>query len=292
MIFRGPYEDVAIPEMSLPEFVLAGAAQRGDNPALIDGPTGRTLTYEALAGGVRALAAGLAAKGFSKGDVFAIHSPNVPEYAMAFHGIAAAGGIVTTMNPLYTEEELSFQLEDSKARYLLTVPQFLEVARAAGEAAGVEEIFVFGEAEGASPFAGLLAPGEEPPHVQFSPKEDLVVLPYSSGTTGFPKGVMLTHHNLVSNVVQAEVPQEVGESDVVIGVLPFFHIYGMTVIMNIAIHVGATIVTMPRFDLQQFLELIQNHKVTRAFIVPPIALALAKHPMVADYDLSLSLIHI
>lgn len=286
MIFRGPYEDVAIPEMSLPEFVLAGAAQRGDKPALIDGPTGRTLTYEALAGGVRALAAGLAAKGFSKGDVFAIHSPNVPEYAMAFHGIAAAGGIVTTMNPLYTEEELSFQLEDSKARYLLTVPQFLEVARAAGEAAGVEEIFVFGEAEGASPFAGLLAPGEEPPHVQFSPKEDLVVLPYSSGTTGFPKGVMLTHHNLVSNVVQAEVPQEVGESDVVIGVLPFFHIYGMTVIMNIAIHVGATIVTMPRFDLQQFLELIQNHKVTRAFIVPPIALALAKHPMVADYDLS------
>ena len=286
MIFRSPFEDVVIPEVSLTEFVLAGAHERGDKAALIDGPTGRTVTYAGLAGGVRALAAGLAQRGFGKGDVFAIHSPNIPEYALAFHGIASAGGIVTTMNPLYTKDELAFQLEHSRARYLLTIPQFLETAQAAAEAAGVEEVFVFGEADGVSPFASLLAPGEDPPVVGFSPREDLVVLPYSSGTTGFPKGVMLTHHNLVSNVIQAEVAQGVDESDVIIGVLPFFHIYGMTVIMNIAIHLGATIVTMPRFDLPQFLELIQNHKVTRAFIVPPIALALAKHPMVADYDLS------
>ncbi|MPZ69958.1 MAG: AMP-binding protein [Actinobacteria bacterium] len=286
MIFRSPYEDVAIPEVSLPEFVLADAHGRGDKAALIDGPTGRTVTYAGLSGGVRALAAGLAQRGFGKGDAFAIHSPNIPEYALAFHGIAAAGGIITTMNPLYTKDELAFQLEHSKARYLLTIPQFLETSQAAAEASGVEEVFVFGEADGVTPFASLLAPGEEPPVVNFSPRVDLVVLPYSSGTTGFPKGVMLTHHNLVSNVVQAGVVQGVDEWDVVIGVLPFFHIYGMTVIMNLAIHRGATIVTMPRFDLQQFLELIQDHKVTRAYVVPPIALALAKHPMVADYDLS------
>lgn len=121
MIFRSPFEDVVIPEVSLTEFVLAGAHERGDKAALIDGPTGRAVTYAGLAGGVRALAAGLAQRGFGKGDVFAIHSPNIPEYALAFHGIASAGGIVTTMNPLYTKDELAFQLEHSRARYLLTI---------------------------------------------------------------------------------------------------------------------------------------------------------------------------
>ncbi len=286
MVFSSPFPDVEIPDVSLPEYVLAGAAARGAKPALIDGPSGRTVTYADMAAGTKALASGLALRGFSKGDVFAIHSPNIPEYALAFHGIAAAGGIVTTMNPLYTEEELAFQLEHSKARFMVTVPMFLEVARAAGDKAGVEEIFVFGDADGATPFASLLAPDAAVPEVAISPAEDLVVLPYSSGTTGFPKGVMLTHRNLVANVIQAEVPQDVSEDDVIIGVLPFFHIYGMTVIMNIAVHHGATIVTMPRFDLEQFLTLIQKHKVTRAYIVPPIALALAKHPMVGDFDLS------
>ena len=285
MAVKSPHSAIDIPDVSLAEFVLGKAAERGDKPALIDGPTGRTVTYAQLAGAVDRLAAGLAERGFTKGDVFAIFSPNLPEYAIAFHGVAAAGGIATTINPLYTVEELTFQLKDSKASYLLTIPQFIDRALEAAERAGVREVFVLGEAEGATPFAELLTSTGPAPEVDIAPADDLVVLPYSSGTTGLPKGVMLTHRNLVANISQALVPHSVTEEDVIIGVLPFFHIYGMTVIMNIAIHLGATIVTMPRFDLEEFLTLLQNHKVTRAYLVPPIILGLAKHPVVDKYDL-------
>ena len=286
MIFRSPYPDVDIPSQSLTSFVLEHAAARGDKPALIDGPTGRTITYAQLAGGVQKVAAGLAERGLAKGDRFAIFAPNVPEYALAFHGIAAAGGVVTTINSLYTVEELTFQLKHSKARFLLTIPQFLDRAQPAAAEAGVEEIFVLGEAEGATPFTSLLATEAAPPQIDFDPAEDLIALPYSSGTTGFPKGVMLTHRNLVANVCQTIEPHSTDENDVVMGVLPFFHIYGMTVIMNVAVRIGATVVTMPRFDLEQFLTLMQDHKITRAYLVPPIILGLAKHPIVDRFDLS------
>ena len=120
---QGPYPDVEIPDQSLPAFVLADALQHADKPALIDGPSGRTLTYGRLAAGVERVAAGLAERGLGKGDVLAIYSPNLPEYALAFYGVAAAGGIATTINPLYTVDELAVQLQDTGARYLLTVPR-------------------------------------------------------------------------------------------------------------------------------------------------------------------------
>jgi len=285
MTVRSPFPPVEIPEVALPDFVLEKAGEFGDRPALIDGPSGRTITYSQLSAAVRSVAAGLAAKGLGHGDVFAIFSPNVPEYAVAFHAVASLGGISTTANPLYTADELTFQLKDSGAKFLLTIPQFLEVAAVAAERSGIAEIFVFGDAPGATPFSSLMS-GDAPPATDINPREDLVVLPYSSGTTGFPKGVMLTHRNLVANVCQSEAVVPVGEDDTIIGVLPFFHIYGMTVIMNAAIRRGATIVTMPRFDLEQFLRLLQDYKVTRAHLVPPIVLALAKHPMVDKFDLS------
>jgi acyl-CoA synthetase (AMP-forming)/AMP-acid ligase II len=285
MVVRSPRPDVSIPDVSLTEFVLGAAAGRGDHPALIDGPSGRTITYKALAGSVRAVAAGLAARGFQKGDVFAIYSPNLPEYAVAFHAVASLGGIVTTINPLYTPEELAFQLNDSAARYLLTIPQFLEAAQAGAAQSKIEEVFVLGEAEGATAFSSLATSGAAPPNVTIA-AGDIVVLPYSSGTTGFPKGVMLTHRNLVANMAQIEPLWNVSEDDKLIGILPFFHIYGMTVIMNAAIRRGATIVTMPRFDLEQFLQIIQDHRITRAYVVPPIVLALAKHPAIDGFDLS------
>jgi acyl-CoA synthetase (AMP-forming)/AMP-acid ligase II len=286
MVIKSPYPDVEVPSVSLPDFVLGRAAERGDKPALIDGPTGRTITYAALAAGVDRIAAGLAERGFRKGEVFAIFSPNVPEYALAFHGVAAAGGISSTINPLYTVDELVFQLRDSNAKYLLTIPQFLDRALDAAKRVGIEEVFVLGEAEGATPFTALMAAEGDAPRVPIDPREDLVVLPYSSGTTGLPKGVMLSHQNIVANIRQALVPHSTSEEDVIIGVLPFFHIYGQEVIMNNGLANGSTIVTMPRFDLEQFLGLVQEHKVTRAYLVPPIILALAKHPIVDKYDLS------
>src|SRR5687767_15730975 len=137
------------PRTDVTSFVLERAADRGSKPALIDGPTGRTVTYAELDQATKALAAGLAARGFGKGDALAIYMPNLPEYAIAFHGVARAGGRATTANPLYTARELEHQLLDSQARILLTVPPFLDVAREAAGAAGVDDVFVVGEAEGA-----------------------------------------------------------------------------------------------------------------------------------------------
>jgi acyl-CoA synthetase (AMP-forming)/AMP-acid ligase II len=281
----GPEPDVEIPDLDITSFVLEHAESHADKPALIDGPSGRALTYGQLAESIRALAAGLAARGFGKGDVLGVYMPNVPEYAIAFHGATSAGGKCTTMNPLYTANEVAHQLEDSGARYLVTVGPMLEVAKEAASRAGIEEVFVIGEGD-ATPFTDLLGDPSEAPSPEIDPDGDLAVLPYSSGTTGLPKGVMLSHRNLVANLQQNAACFPITEDDVLIGVLPFFHIYGMVVIMNQGLRAGATIVTMPRFDLDQFLGLIAEHGVTRAYVVPPIALALAKHPAVDGHDLS------
>jgi acyl-CoA synthetase (AMP-forming)/AMP-acid ligase II len=285
-VVLSPHPDVTVPDIPLHEFVLADAMQRADQAALVDGPSGRTLTYGQLAGGVRRVAAGLAARGFSKGDVFAIYCPNVPEYALAFYGVSAAGGINTTISPLYTVEELVRQLSDAHARFLLTVPPFLAKALEAADRSGVEEVFVLGEGEGATPFADLLTAGDTPPAVEIDPANDLVVLPYSSGTTGVNKGVMLTHRNLVANVCQGAPALLAGEGERLIAVLPFFHIYGLVVLMCAALSRGSTLVTMPKFDLEEFLRLLQDQRITRAYVAPPIVLALAKHPLVDKYDLS------
>jgi acyl-CoA synthetase (AMP-forming)/AMP-acid ligase II len=285
-IHRSPYPDVEVPDIPLTPFVLGRAGELSDRAALIDGPSGRVLTYGALAAQVRALAAGLAGRGFGKGDVFAIYLPNVPEYAVAFHGVISTGGAVTTINPLYTVDELADQLKISGARYLLTIGPFLDTALEAAARAGVGEVFVLGDGDGASPFASLFDSSGDWPAVSIDPARDLVALPCSSGTTGLCKSVMLSHRNLVANVLQSEAAHPIGGEDRLMGVLPFFHIYGQTVIMNMGLHLGATIVTMPRFDLEQFLGLIQEHRLTFAHLVPPIVLALAKHPLVDRYDLS------
>ena len=278
-----------IPDVDLTSFTLARAAELGDKPALIDGPSGRTITYEQLDGGTRALAASLAARGIGKGDVVAIYMPNLPEYALIFHGVIRAGATSTTANPLYTAHELAHQLNDSGARMLFTIGPFLENARAAAAEAGLspEGIIVVGEGDGdETTLLELRDEGGEVPEVDYDIGSDLAVIPYSSGTTGLPKGVMLSHRNLIANVLQFTQVIEMQEDDVLIGVLPFFHIYGLTEIMNAGRHFGATIVTMPRFDLDGFLGLIAEHRVTLTYVVPPIALALAKHPAVDGADLS------
>ena len=284
LMHAGPPLDV--PSVPLPLFVLDGAAARGDRPAIIDGPTGRVLTYAALAHGVDRLAAGLAARGLGRGDVFGILAPNLPEFAVAFHGALRAGCTATTMNPLSSADELAHQLADAGARVLLTVPQLLPVAREAAERAGVETVAGFGEAEGAVPLADLMGEGDPPDLAGLDPATDVAALPYSSGTTGLPKGVMLTHRNLVANLLQFQAVDDGDESDVLIAVLPFFHIYGMTLLVNAALRTGQTVVTMPRFDLDGFLSLMQEYRVNKAFLVPPILVALAKHPLVDQVDLS------
>lgn len=285
IIHRSPLPDVVIPEVPVTEFVLRHADRVPDRVALVDGPTGRSYTYGQLKAMIHSLAGGLAARGLGKGDTIALMAPNLPEYAIVFHACAVAGVAISTINPTYTAEEVRFQLRDSQSVLLITIAMFIDTAREAIEGTDCSEIVVIGDApEGTTPITALFgAPIEQVP---VDVDEQIVVLPYSSGTTGFPKGVMLTHRNLVANLVQIEGGMEVTDGEVALAVLPFFHIYGMQVLMNGMLAQGSTIITVPRFDLEQVLGLIQEHKVTRFFVVPPIVLAFAKHPLVDNYDLS------
>jgi acyl-CoA synthetase (AMP-forming)/AMP-acid ligase II len=294
MIFHAPFPDVTIPDTAVTPFVLQKARLLADKPALIDGPSGRVITYSQLADSIARTAAGLHERGFKQGDVFGILSPNVPEYAIAFHAVASLGGISCTVNPLYTEQEIAHQLNDSGARFLVTVPGCLQKANsAAALATNIEEVFVFvqdGSDEllagaGATPFSSLMDSDAQLPEVTINPRADVVALPYSSGTTGLPKGVMLTHYNLVANMRQMQGLTYFTEKDTLICVLPLFHIYGLVVVLNMGLHEGATIVMMPRFELEPFLRILQDHEVTLAHLVPPIVLALSKHPVVDDYSL-------
>jgi acyl-CoA synthetase (AMP-forming)/AMP-acid ligase II len=261
------------------------AQELGDKPALIDGPTGRTLTYKQLADAISIVAYNLSQRGFRKGDVCGILSPNCPEYAVAFHAVATLGGIVTPINPLYTRFEVGHQLRDSGARFMVTVPSCAEKVLEAGQKGCVEEVFVFGSLPGATSFDELLVDNGRAEQVEIEPREDLITLPYSSGTTGLPKGVMLTHYNLVANLRQMEGLCYFYETDTLICVLPLFHIYGLVVVLNMGLYSGATIVLMPRFELESFLQATQDYEVTLSHLVPPIVLALSKHPIVDNYKL-------
>jgi len=279
MIFTSPLPAVTLPESPLTPFVLARAAELGDKAAFIEGPTGRTVSYRELDDTVRRQAGGWIARGVRKGDVVAVMAPNCPEYAIVFHAVALAGGVVTTINPTYTPGEVHHQLVDSGATVLVTVPMFAETATEAVKDTKVGDTFVIGES--LNDVVGEPLAEQVPVDL-----DDVVVLPYSSGTTGLSKGVMLTHRSLTANIEQSLAAIPMTDADAFVAVLPFFHIYGMQVLMNMGLRAGATIVTMPRFDLEQFLSLHQEHKLTRAFVAPPMVVALAKHPIVDKYDLS------
>lgn len=292
MIFKSPHAAVTIPEVSITDYVLRRADELGDKPALIDGPTGRSYTYGQLRCYISALASGFAHHGLRKGNVLAILSPNLPEYALAFHAAATLGVATTMVPPLFTDEEIIKQLRDSGAKFLLTIPQLMGKAREVAQASGIRKVFVIGEAEGAVSFASLLGNVSAETPVQITPREDVAVLPYSSGTTGFPKGVMLTHWNLVSMLRQMEGNEAFSKDDRLVCVVPMYHLYGLHIVVNLGLSQGATIVTVPRYDLNQFLAVLEQYKVTIAPLVPPLVLALSRAPQVDDHDLStLRLIH-
>jgi 4-coumarate--CoA ligase len=283
-VFASPLPSVSIPPLPLTPYVLEGAGRRADKAAFIDGATGDTMTYGEFDAAVRRQAGGWLEAGLAKGEVVALMAPNCPDYGVIFHAVALAGGVLTTVNPTYTSGEVHHQLVDSGATRLVTVPMFLDTARAAIIDSAVDEVYVIGDADG---YVSIAAVAGEPLADQVPVDlDDVVVLPYSSGTTGLAKGVMLTHRNLVSNIEQALATITVSDDEAFVAVLPFFHIYGMQVLMNLGLRTGATIVTMPRFDLEQFLRLHQEHQLTRAFVAPPMVVALAKHPAVDNYDLS------
>lgn len=286
-MFRSEYADVPAVELPIHEAVLGRAAEFGDTPALVDGTDGTTLTYEQLDRFHRRVAAGLAEAGVRKGDVLALHSPNTLAFPTAFYAATRAGASVTTVHPLATPEEFAKQLRDSAARWIVTVSPLLEAARRAAElAGGIREIFVCDSAPGHRSLLDMLASTAPEPQVDIDPVADVAALPYSSGTTGVPKGVMLTHRQIATNLAQLEPLIAAKPGDRILAVLPFFHIYGLTALMNAPLRQGATVVVLARFELETFLAAIENHRITGLYVAPPVVLALAKHPAVAQYDLS------
>ncbi|MDH6137210.1 acyl-CoA synthetase (AMP-forming)/AMP-acid ligase II [Kitasatospora sp. MAA4] len=299
MVFRSVYPDVPALDLPIDQAVLGGAARFGDLPALVDGVTGESIGYAELAASVGRVAAGLAEAGLRQGDVVALHSPNSIAYPLAFYGCTRAGATVTTVSSLATPGELAEQLRDSGARWIITASALLPVSLAAvAELAkdGIEireiitcdrqTVDVEQRQSGHRSLADLLACTAAEPEVSIDPGSDVAVLPYSSGTTGLPKGVMLTHRSIATNLAQVDALHSPEPGERIIAVLPFFHIYGLTALLNRPLRAGSTIVVLPRFDLEQFLRTIQDQRVEGLFVAPPIVLALAKHPLVDRFDLS------
>ena len=284
MIFRSPHGEISPPERSLTDFVLNESRIPSHQKALIDLITGRVITYGELREQVRRTAAGLAALGMRKGDVVALYAPNSPEFAIAFHGASRAGATLTPANPTNTPHELAHQLTDAGAKILITTASLADKARAAiAESGRAIDLITTDETPGLPSLASI-GRDADPPSINIEPATDVAVLPYSSGTTGLPKGVMLTHRNLVVNLLQTEAAEQTGPHALV-AVLPFFHIYGLMVILNFGLRAGTTVVTLPRFEIEPFLKALQDWRIELAHVVPPIAIALAKHPAVEHYDL-------
>ncbi len=283
-----PIEDPAVP---LTTYVLRKADEVPDRLAICDAAGTSSFTFSELRHTVQSIAGGLQARGFGPGNVQAIMALNSPKYAAAIHGAAVAGGAVTMINPLYRENEIRFQLEDTAATVLVTGADFLQKAQEAAVGTAIEHIVVIDSEEaldwddgsGAIAFADLLGEPIEQVPVDL---DATVAIPYSSGTTGMPKGVMLTHRNLVINNEQLRHTLIFGDDEVALAPMPFFHIYGLQGLINSLLSNGVTLVTMPRFDLEVALQAAEKYKATRFYAVPPIVLSLAKSPLVDQYDLS------
>jgi acyl-CoA synthetase (AMP-forming)/AMP-acid ligase II len=282
-IHTSEYPPVETPTTPIWQTVLAGAADRGDHPALIDGVSGQTITYVQLAHMVERMAAGFAELGVRPGDVVALHSPNTVLYPVVFYAASRAGATVTTLSALATAKDMANQLDDSKASMVITVGALLPVAV---EAAGDRPVWTCDTVEGHRSVQELLASTGPVPEIQVDAAEDVAVLPYSSGTTSLPKGVMLTHASIGVNLAQIDGIHTMTSEDRIVAVLPFFHIYGMTVLMNVALRKGATVVVLPRFELDGFIDVLEQHRITRAYVAPPVVLAMAKHPAFGGRDFS------
>jgi len=269
------------PKMPLGRMLEWSAARYPNKAALITAD-GQEFTFARIWRATRKIARLLEERGLARGDRVGILAPNCPEYAVAFHGILLAGGVATTLNPLYREREIAHQLNDAGAVALfhsrLHAP-LIEAVR--GELPTVRHFFTIEDVwQLADEVTG------EPYPVAIDPDHDLAALPYSSGTTGLPKGVKLTHFNLTSNIRQNLVVGLTDHYSVLLDFLPFFHIYGLSVLLNVGLAIGATQVVMPRFDLEQMFQLIQKHRVTNLFVAPPALLAMAGLPDPSRFDTS------
>jgi len=303
-IVRSPWPDVAIPEVNLADYVWENVDQYSDNTALVCGMTGRQYTYGLARGMATKFGSALARLGARRGDVLGMVLPNIPEFPIAFLGAVGAGLTVTTANPTYRPEEVARQLELSGARFVVTLPMFLpNVKQAAELCGGIEQIIVIGAEDlpqDCLSFSSVITGDDgglySSNRAGADPHTDIVAMPFSSGTTGPPKGVCLTHFNLVANCVQIgakSVMPEVlldwvkdGEQETVLAVLPFFHIYSMELIMLLNMRLGSKIITLPKFEPEMYLKALVQFKPTLLHLVPPLVQFLAATPVVKAQHLA------
>jgi acyl-CoA synthetase (AMP-forming)/AMP-acid ligase II len=288
LIHRSEYTDVPFLDEPLHRTVLGASAERhAQRTALVDGLDGSSLTYAELDAFTRRIAAALADSGLGKGDVLTLHSPNTLVFPAVLYGAMRAGATVSTVHPLSTAEELARQLADSGTQWLVTVSALVETAeKAARLAGGIKEILVCDRADGFRSVLDMREVTAPEPEFTVDPAEDVAVLPYSSGTTSAPKGVMLTHRNVGTNLAQLQPMLPLGPDDRLLAVLPFFHIYGLMALLNSPLRHGSSVVVLPRFELRSFLAAIERHRVNVLYVAPPIVLDLAKDPAVDEFDLS------
>jgi len=259
--------------------VLESCRQNGSKTALIDTSCNRPFTFAEYGSLVESLARGLISAGLTPGEVVAIFLPNSWEFAITYHAATLAGGIPTLLNPSYREREVRYQLENSGAAFLITDTPLLENVNLAG-LTGLRRVFTTrNQNAGCEDFATLLRPTSAKfPDATQNSQESIAALPYSSGTTGLPKGVMLSHYNLVANVYQVLGPNAamLSPDDVMLCFLPLYHIYGLTVALTLSLTLGSTLVLMPRCDVQKLCALLIREAITMMPVVPPAINALCQ----------------
>ncbi|WP_049926082.1 class I adenylate-forming enzyme family protein [Halopiger goleimassiliensis] len=265
--------------------VAAAVQEHGENTAI--SYEGAETSYEEFWGQIGAFATALEERGVGEDDRVALYLPNVPPFLIAFHGTLRAGGAVVPMNPQYKSREIGHLLGDSEARVVVALADLVPFVREVEDETSVEHVVsVGGDAEGATPFEEFLEPGD--PDVVDRADDDVAVQPYTSGTTGQPKGVQLTHENLASNAKAASqlIPDGIRPDDKGLGVLPLFHIYGMTVTMNAALFNGAAYYPMPEWDAQDAVSLIEDEELTIMHGVPAMYNDVINQPNAEEFDLS------
>jgi acyl-CoA synthetase (AMP-forming)/AMP-acid ligase II len=286
LVWRRDCPSLDLTPALLHEEVLQHARRAAARIALTDVATGRAITFGALAENAPRLARGLALRGAQAGDMAALVAGNCIEFPIAMHGALAAGVAVTPANPLLTARELRNQFDRTKARYVVAAPSALPAVReGAAQSTLPPEVICTESGYGETCLEELLA-AESVQRPSLDVRANALVF-MSSGTTALPKSAAWGHHALVTTLRQLSAAAHISlcPEDVVGLILPFPHVFG-TFMMNHALQSMARIVSLPSFNLEPFLHMIEQHRVTVTIVTPPVALALARQPIVDRYDLS------
>ncbi|KAK6155424.1 hypothetical protein DH2020_009672 [Rehmannia glutinosa] len=280
--------------LPLHTYCFENLSQYPDRQCLLIGNTGKSYTFAETHLACRKVATGLSNLGIRKGDVVMVLLQNCAEFVFTFMGASIIGAVTTAANPFCTAKEIFKQFSASKSRMIITQSQYVDKLREAGDnfpkiGEDFSVITIDDPPEGCLHFSVLSEANEdEALAVEIDP-DDAVALPFSSGTTGLPKGVILTHRSLITSVAQqvdGENPNLYLKSDdVVLCVLPLFHIYSLNSVLLCSLRAGAAVLLMQKFEIGTLLELIQRHRVSVAAVVPPLVLALAKNLLVDKFDL-------